>query len=53
MPELAVYLLLGLASGTLGGMLGIGGGVVIVPALIIIFELTSKHPISEVTIITR
>lgn len=31
--------LVGLGAGLLGGMLGIGGGVVIVPALLILFEL--------------
>lgn len=30
--------LVGLVAGTLGGMLGIGGGVVIVPALLLLFE---------------
>lgn len=35
--KLASYLLLGVASGLIGGMLGLGGGIVIVPALLLIF----------------
>lgn len=31
----AMYLLIGLAAGVLGGMFGIGGGIIIVPALIL------------------
>jgi uncharacterized membrane protein YfcA len=32
-----LYLLLGLAAGALSGLIGIGGGVVIVPALVFLF----------------
>lgn len=41
MPEIIylVYLLLGIASGITAGLLGLGGGVVIVPALAMIFVL--------------
>jgi len=41
----------GLVSGFLGGMLGIGGGVIIVPALIIAFEALARHPAEEITVI--
>jgi|TARA_X000000950_G_scaffold248049_1_gene306832 uncharacterized membrane protein YfcA len=43
MPEyIALYLLLGVFSGFLAGMLGIGGGVVIVPALYLIYTASNK-----------
>ena len=54
MIDLSLILLLGgigLASGLLGGMLGIGGGVVIVPALILILETTGIHPTGQITVI--
>jgi uncharacterized membrane protein YfcA len=41
--ETVIYLILiGLAAGVLGGMVGIGGGVLIVPALVLILGL-SQH----------
>jgi uncharacterized membrane protein YfcA len=39
----------GLVAGLLGGMLGIGGGVVIVPALVIILDLLDILPADTVT----
>ncbi|NKB98157.1 MAG: TSUP family transporter [Pseudomonadales bacterium] len=42
---------IGLISGLLGGMLGIGGGVVIVPALIFAYELSGVHVTSDITVI--
>lgn len=39
MDILVYYAILGIVAGTLAGMLGIGGGVVIVPALVIILAL--------------
>ncbi len=36
------YVLLGLAAGALGGMLGVGGGALMVPALVILFSLGQK-----------
>jgi len=35
--ETALYVVVGLVAGSLGGMLGIGGAIVIVPALVYIF----------------
>ena len=49
--EQVILISLGIVSGLLGGMLGIGGGVVIVPALIIIYELTSLHAPGDITVI--
>jgi uncharacterized membrane protein YfcA len=41
--EIFIYLLLiGLASGFMGGLVGIGGGVIIVPALVILLGM-SQH----------
>lgn len=40
--ELLLYLLLGLGVGTLSGLIGIGGGVLITPALIYFFGF-SQH----------
>jgi len=37
-----LYILLGLAAGTLSGLIGIGGGTIIVPALVLFFGL-SQH----------
>jgi uncharacterized membrane protein YfcA len=36
------YIILGIAGGTLSGMFGIGGGIILVPALVYIFGL-SQH----------
>jgi len=39
---IAIYLLLGVAVGVLSGIVGIGGGIVIVPALVYAFHM-SQH----------
>lgn len=52
MPELFLALLgVGLLAGFLGGLLGIGGGVVIVPALIVLYEAEGLLPASLVTVV--
>ena len=38
-----LYVILGIVAGTLSGILGIGGGIVLVPALIFIFGLTQHQ----------
>ncbi len=44
-----LYLLLGLAAGTFSGLIGIGGGTIIVPALIFLFGL-SQHQAQGTTL---
>ena len=38
LPLILIYLLIGASAGFLGGMLGVGGGVIVGPSLIFIFE---------------
>ncbi len=42
-PEILLYLALGLGVGTLSGLIGIGGGVLITPALIYLFGFSQHH----------
>ena len=48
---LSSCLAIGAISGFLGGLLGIGGGVVIVPALIIVFDLTGVISSEQATVV--
>lgn len=45
MWELSVilYLLLGFSAGTLSGLIGIGGGILITPALVFLFQFTQHQ----------
>jgi len=38
-----LYVVLGLVAGVLGGMFGIGGGTILVPALVFLFGLTQHQ----------
>lgn len=44
-----VYIVLGLVAGVLSGLVGIGGGIVIVPALVVLFGFT-QHTAQGTTI---
>ena len=48
---ICLCLLLGLCSGFLGGLLGIGGGVVIVPLLSIYYDLSGRYATEHSTIV--
>jgi uncharacterized membrane protein YfcA len=49
MPNILSYLLLGVVAGILSGLVGIGGGIIIVPALVILFGL-SQHQAQGTTL---
>ncbi|MBN2030041.1 sulfite exporter TauE/SafE family protein [bacterium] len=49
MTDILLYLILGLAAGTLSGLIGIGGGIIIVPALVFLFGL-SQHQAQGTTL---
>lgn len=42
--DLAIFIFCGILSGIFSGLLGLGGGLVIVPLLIIVFETTNQIP---------
>jgi hypothetical protein len=43
MGNIVPYLLLGLAAGILSGLVGIGGGILIVPALVFLFGFSQQQ----------
>ncbi len=43
MENSAAYILLGLVAGALSGIIGIGGGIIIVPALVFLFGMSQHH----------
>jgi len=49
MVQAILYLILGLVAGTFSGLIGIGGGVIIVPALVFLFGL-SQHQAQGTTL---
>ena len=49
MVELWLYILLGVVAGIFSGLIGIGGGIIIIPALIFLFGL-SQHQAQGTTL---
>jgi uncharacterized membrane protein YfcA len=49
MWQIVSYLLLGLAAGAFSGLVGVGGGIIIVPALVFLFGL-SQHQAQGTTL---
>lgn len=47
--NILLYILLGLVAGTISGLIGIGGGVIMVPALVILFGF-SQHQAQGTTL---
>jgi hypothetical protein len=45
-PEIVGFILLGSAIGIISGMLGIGGGILVIPALIFLFSFTHKQAVA-------
>lgn len=43
MTLILLYIALGLAAGVLSGLMGIGGGIILIPALIYLFGLTQQQ----------
>jgi uncharacterized membrane protein YfcA len=41
--DIFLYILVGLAAGIVSGILGIGGGIIIIPAIVLLFGLTQKQ----------
>lgn len=45
MSDLSLLLLMGALAGTLAGLLGVGGGIIVVPVLILVFEHQGVSPV--------
>jgi uncharacterized protein len=43
METTLLYILVGIVAGVLSGLVGIGGGVIIVPALVFLFGMSQHH----------
>ena len=43
MDSIILYLLIGATTGVLSGLLGIGGGIILVPALVLLIGLTQQQ----------
>ncbi len=49
MISILLYLILGLVAGVLSGLIGIGGGILVVPALVFLFKM-SQHQAQGTTL---
>jgi uncharacterized protein len=49
MTEILLYVLLGLVAGIFSGLIGIGGGIIIIPVLVFVFGL-SQHQAQGTTL---
>ena len=49
MPHFLIYIILGIAAGILSGLIGIGGGIIIIPALVLLCGL-SQHEAQGTTL---
>src|SRR6185436_13633071 len=49
MTSVLLYLLLGLAAGIISGLIGVGGGIIIIPALVFLFGF-SQHQAQGTTL---
>jgi len=47
--NIVLYLLLGLVAGIFGGLLGIGGGIILIPAMVFLFGM-SQHQAQGTTL---
>ncbi len=43
MSEILIYLIIGLCAGILSGLIGIGGGIIIIPALVLLLGFTQHE----------
>ena len=50
MTDILMYLLLGIVAGTFSGLIGIGGGVIVIPVLVFSFGL-SQHQAQGTTLV--
>ena len=44
MQELVILLIIGLAAGILSGLVGVGGGIILVPAFVFFLAYTQHQP---------
>lgn len=49
MPDIFLYLFIGLLAGILSGLIGIGGGIIIIPVLVLFFGM-SQHEAQGTTL---